>query len=638
MTFAAPLGLLALLAIPAIVAIHLLRRRFPVRPIAGLFLWQVAHDVPDGGRRIDKLPWTTSLLLECLAALALALIIAGATLAPSASSEHIVVLLDDSVSMTAVDSGGESPRARALARVRDEVKRIGPRGRITLVRSGERPALIVGPAAFGAEAASALAAWTPQARQHSLAAGLRLARELKGDSGSLLILSDRRPDGTSERVVPGETWAAAGVPLPNIGIVDAHRSVNEDTKQGALSLTVRNYSDAAARRMLRVTVVGSGFSTAGASAKAVSRTKESAPDKEVLARNVDVPAGTSNISIPLPAATPPVRASLSDDALLPDNAVVMVEPRPQIVAVDDRLKDGRGKAALEKALGALAGVVQGSPGHLQFVDTVGADLKVGPTPGVWQARFGRPEAPLASGGTPEDLIGPFVLEKRHPLLQGVTLGGVVWTGVVPLSTGAVHPLASGGDRALIGTLATTAGAADPAFLFNLDLERTNLIRSPDWPILISNLVEMRRRELPGPERWNYRVGEWVRIRFDSQPAKPLHLRVGTFERDLPSTRLVEFVAPAPGGLAQILEGDQVRFEIGINPLDESEGDLRRARTESIGKFDDARRERAIESGAAFDPIFWLLLAVCTAAMFCNWWLLSPRRVPARRSLSEGGRA
>jgi len=622
MTFAAPLGLLALLAIPAIVAIHLLRRRFPVRPIAGLFLWQAAHDVPDGGRRIDKLPWTTSLLLECLAALALALIVSGATLAPSASSEHLVVLLDDSVSMTAIDSGGESPRARVVDRVRDEVKRIGPRGRITLVRSGERPALIAGPAAFGAEAESALAAWMPLARQHSLAAGLRLSRELAGDSGSLLILSDRQPDGTSERILPGEIWAAAGIPLANIGIVDAHRSVNADTKQGALSLSVRNYSDAPAKRVLRLTTVGHPF-----------RGANGANDAEVLARNVDLPAGTSSISIPLPAATPPVRASLSDDALASDNAVVMVEPRPQIVAVDDRLKDGRGKAALEKAIGALAGVIQGSPGHLAFLDSSGP-----PAPGVWQARFGRPAPPLASDGTPEDFIGPFVIEKRHPLLQGVTLGGVVWTGVFPLTPGAVHPLASGGDRALIGTLAPTATAADPTFLFNLDLERTNLIRSPDWPILISNLVEMRRRELPGPERWNYRVGEWVRIRFDSQPAKPLHLRVGTFERDLPSTRLVEFVAPAPGGLAQILEGDQVRFEIGINPLDESEGDLRRARTESIGKFDDARRERAIESGAAFDPIFWLLLAVCTAAMFCNWWLLSPRRVPARRSLSEGGRA
>ena len=612
MTFAAPLGLLALLAIPAIVAIHLLRRRFPVRPIAGLFLWQAAHDVPDGGRRIDKLPWTISLLLECLAALALALIVSGATLAPAASSEHLVVLLDDSVSMTATDSGGETPRVRAVARVRDEVKRIGPRGRITLVRSGERPALIAGPAAFGAEAESALAAWAPLARQHSLAAGLRLARELADKSGSLLVLSDRQPDGTSERIVPGEVWASVGVPLPNVGIVDAHRSVNADTKQGAISLTVRNYSDAPAKRALRVAVVGHPF--------------RGANDTAVLARNVEVPAGTSSISIPLPAATPAVRASLSDDALQSDNAVVMVEPRPQIVAVDDRLKDGRGKAALEKALGALTEVIHGTPGHLAFLDGVGADLQVGPSnaPGVWQARFGRPEAPLVADGTPQDLIGVFVLEKRHPLLQGVTLGGVVWTGVFPLTAGTVHPLASGGDRALIGTLASTR-AGDPTFLFNLDLDRTNLIRSPDWPILISNLVEMRRRELPGPERWNYRVGEWVRIRFDRQPTAPLHLKMGTFERDLPATRLVEFVAPAPGGLAQILEGDQLRFEIGINPLDEAEGDLRRAKTETTGKFAPAGNKRAIEGGAAFDPLFWLLLAIGTAAMFGNWWLLSPRR-------------
>jgi hypothetical protein len=627
MTFASPLGLLALLAIPAIVAIHLLRRRFPVRPVAGLFLWQAAHEIPDGGRRIDKLPWTLSLLLECLAALALALLIAGAALAPAASSEHLVVLLDDSVSMTAIDSrSGDSrsvrlqadqadqaatPRVRAIARVRDEVSRIGPRGRITIVRSGERPALIVGPAAFSAEAESALAAWTPEARRHSLSAGLRLARELAGESGSLLILSDRRPDGTSERIVPGETWAAVGVALPNVGIVDAHRSVDADTKQGRLSLTVRNYSDAPARRVLRLV-----RSTA-------ERTNESSSPTELLARNVDVAVGTSSISIPLPAAIPAVRVALSDDALLSDNAAVLVEPRPQVVVVDNRLSDGRGRSALEKALGALAGIVQGSPAHLAFLDAGTA-----PSPGVWQARFGRPPPPLAREGPSEDLIGPFVLEKRHPLLQGVTLAGVVWTGVVPLDPGGAHPLASGGDRALIASSAQAAGAADPTFLFNVDLERTNLIRSPDWPILISNLVEMRRRELPGPERWNYRVGEWVRVRFDRQPAAPLRLRMGAFTRDLPATRLVEFVAPAPGGLAQVLEGDQVRYEIGINPLDEAEGDLRRASTETIGTFETVRQERALESGPAFDPLFWLLLATCTAAMFGNWWLLSPRRVRA----------
>jgi hypothetical protein len=601
-TFAAPLGLLALLAIPAIVAIHLLRRRFPVRPVAGLFLWTAAHDVPDGGRRLDRLPWTTSLLLECLAALALALIIAGATFSASAQSRHLVVLLDDSVSMTAADTG-ENARARAVRRVRNEIARLGPRGRITLIRSGERPALIAGPAAFGAEAEAALDTWTPLGRQHSLSEGLRLARELSGDSGSVLILSDRVPAGSGERLLPGEQWAAVGAPLRNVGIVDAHRSFDAGTKQGAVSLAIRNYSDAPASRVLRVT----------------------ARDTDVLVRSLEVPAGTSSITIPLPAGVPPVRAALSTDALASDDAVVLVEPRPQIVGVENHLKDPRGHAALDKALGAVAGTARGGPGHLAFVDGATAEP---PLPGVWRARFGRPPPPVATGGDPLDVVGPFVLEKRHPLLQGVTLGGIVWAGAVPVSPGAVHPLASAGDLPLIGTIPPASSAADPAFLFNVDLERTNLVRSPDWPILISNLVEMRRRELPGPERWNYRVGEWVRLRFDRQPAAPLRLRMGTFERELPATRLVEFVAPGPGGLAQIFEGNQLRLEVAINAIDEPEGDLRGARTETLGRFDETDDRRAIEGGAAFDPLFWILLAVCAAAMLGNWWLLPMRRVRA----------
>ena len=66
MIFTTPIGLLALLAIPAIVAIHLFRRRFPARPVAGLFLWQMAQRTPEGGGRITKLPITTSLILPVL--------------------------------------------------------------------------------------------------------------------------------------------------------------------------------------------------------------------------------------------------------------------------------------------------------------------------------------------------------------------------------------------------------------------------------------------------------------------------------------------------------------------------------------------------------------------------------------------
>jgi Ca-activated chloride channel homolog len=600
MIFTAPLGLLALLAIPAIIVIHLLRRRFPVRPVAGLFLWRLSTDVPDGGRRLDRLPITRSLLLELLAALALALIIAGAQLSSSTDAEHLVVLLDDSASMGAGEPGGERVRDRAVRRVLDEVERIGPRGRITIVRSGERPAVLAGPASFSAEAAPALEGWTPGARHHSLAPGLRLARELAGDAGSVLVLTDTVPDGTADRLADGEQWAALGIALPNIAIVDAHRSRTAAENGSAIALTLRNYGDAATR-VLRVTT--------GAT--------------EVLTRTIDVPPGVSSLTLPLPAGVPAVRATLSDDALAFDNSVVLVEPRPRVVGVANQLADGRGRVALDRAIDALPEVTRSSPAHLSFTD--GDADAAAATPGAWTVRFGAPGVEGATPASGADYIGPFVIEKRHPLLQGVTLGGVVWTGARPFSAEAGRPLVSAGD---VGLLAAPNDPAAQAFVFNLDLERTNLLRSPDWPILISNLVETRRRELPGPERWNYRVGEWIRIRLERPPAGPLRLRMDTVDRELPQARLTEFIAPAPGGLALVLDGEDVLFEIAINPLDEAEGDLRLSRTETLGALGPARANRSLESGAPFDPLFWILLAVAGAAMLGNWSLLAPGRVRA----------
>ena len=600
MIFTAPLGLLALLAIPAILVIHLLRRRFPVRPVAGLFLWRLSPDVPDGGRRVDRLPISRSLLLELLAALALALIIAGAQLSSSAETAHLVVLLDDSASMSAAAPDGERVRDRAVRRALDAVERIGPRGRITIVRSGERPAVLVGPAAFSAEAAPALEAWRPEARQHSLAPGLRLARELAGETGSLLVLTDTVPEGTADRLALGEQWTALGIALPNVGIVDARRSGGSSESGSSLALTLRNYGGAAAARELRVTTGGT----------------------EVLSRTIDVPPGTSSFSLPLPAGLPAVRATLSDDALASDNSVVLVEPRPRVVGVANQLADGRGRAALDRAIGALAEVARSNPAHLSFIDARSGAV---PAPGAWTVQFGTPGVEGATPPSGADYIGPFVIEKRHPLLQGITLGGVVWTGAVPLGAAADRPLVSAGD---VGLVVAPGGPVAEAYVFNVDLERTNLLRAPDWPILISNLVEMRRRELPGPERWNYRVGEWVRVRLDRPPAGSLRLRMDSVDRELPQARLTEFIAPAPGGLAQILEGDTVLFEIAINPLDEAEGDLRLHRTESIGALDAVRGHRPLEGGTPFDPLFWMLLAIAGAAILGNWWLLAPGRVRA----------
>ena len=609
MIFTTPLGLLALLAIPAIVAIHLFRKRFPVRPVAGLFLWQMAHRTPEAGGRITKLPITASLILECLAALALALILAGARLSPAGASQHLVVLLDDSVSMAAVNAAGESARDRAVRRVAAEIDRLGPGGRITLISSGDRPSVLVGPAAFGLEARPPLERWRPDALHHSLALGVRLARELAGRTGRLMVVSDLAPGARGEGEIEGALWVSVGEPLANVGLTAAERTLSPDEGRGVVSLTFGNYSDTAVRRHLRMTAAG----------------------KEVGSRDIDVPPGASSSTLPLPPGLPAVRIDLSADALSRDNELTLVEPRPRIVGVENRLPDGRGRQALIKALGAVTGVTQAESGHLAFIEARAIDTAR--SPGVWKAAFGRPPAGWLGPGESRDYIGPFVLEKRHPLLLGTTLGGVVWPGVMPLAPGALRPLASAGDQVLIGVPAVNATRPDPAYLFNIDLDRTNLIRAPDWPILVSNLIEMRRQSLPGPERWNYRIGEWVRVRLAHEPKGPLRFRCGAVERALPARRQLEFIAPSPGGLLQILEGDTVLFDIGVNFLDETESNLRKQSTADAGRFADVAGLTA-ESGPASDPLFWVLLAIATAAIVGNWWVLGASvRGPAPRHLT-----
>src|SRR5439155_11416259 len=104
---------------------------------------------------------------------------------------------------------------------------------------------------------------------------------------------------------------------------------------------------------------------------------------------------------------------------------------------------------------------------------------------------------------------------------------------------------SAGSTSLLSRL---NGTRTTAFLLNIDLERSNLGESPDWPILLSNLIELRRDDLPGLRRWNYHLGEDVRFRLfegDVDPAeesRPLTLVHGEKTKPLARSSFVEIPA------------------------------------------------------------------------------------------------
>ena len=101
MVFTNPLGLLALLSLPVIVALHFFRDRRRVVRIGGLHLWDFARTSLPTGRRFDRLLRSLSLWCQLLAALLMSLIIAGLDLPDKSRIRHHTVILDDSVSMQA---------------------------------------------------------------------------------------------------------------------------------------------------------------------------------------------------------------------------------------------------------------------------------------------------------------------------------------------------------------------------------------------------------------------------------------------------------------------------------------------------------------------------------------------------------
>ncbi|MBI3962833.1 MAG: VWA domain-containing protein, partial [Deinococcus sp.] len=139
MSFANPLGLWFLIALPIIVLLQLLQARRRRRLVSALFLWEQALAEARARRRFRL---TVLLLLQLLAAALLALAAARPQLLRPAGGE-VAVILDASASMLASD---QSPSRFELAR--HEARRILQRGaRGVLIRAGLVAKVLAGPTA-----------------------------------------------------------------------------------------------------------------------------------------------------------------------------------------------------------------------------------------------------------------------------------------------------------------------------------------------------------------------------------------------------------------------------------------------------------------------------------------------------------
>ena len=205
---------------------------------------------------------------------------------------------------------------------------------------------------------------------------------------------------------------------------------------------------------------------------------------------------------------------------------------------------------------------------------------------------------------------------------------MVWTAGSTAPPGV--PLVAAGDAALM----TEQIEADGRRLWTLDLEprSSSLHRSPDWPILLTNLVEVRRRELPGPVHTQLVLGEPFMLR--ARTAGRYTLRGPGVERDLESPGDVVVGDLRQPGTYELKRAEGPSWAFAVNFVDPRESDLRNAQEEE----QIAERELG-KIAAALEPWQILLLSLALAAVFLDWAVLAGwlQRLRTRSPGGEGAR-
>lgn len=583
--FLYPLAFIGFAAVPALIAIYLLRNRFQRHVVSSLMLWLDTREAREGGRRLRRIQTPLFFLLELLAILLLVFAAGDPQMRLSTGTRPLVVILDDSFSMLA---GGEnSAREQAAKALEAELHRQNPYS-IRFVLAGDRPQVLGEQARSVREAMPLLAGWRCKAPAARLDEAVALAGELGGDLALLLVLTDHGPSAS----IPEKSrlqWWSFGTPRPNVAFVNAVRTGREGLDR--ILLEIANLSAEPAAPAVTITSTEGG---------------------KVIQRNrLELGAGeTQRLIVQFPANTPAVRARLDDTELPIDSEVILLPAEERPVRVDVRIRDRRIREPVEKALfsSRLARPVGAVP-QLIFSDRA-EEKEVG---SAWVVTFLSEKDATA-------FAGPFVLDRAHQLTDGLSLRGVIWgAGKDEKQDGA--PIVMAGNVPLLTDveIATGGGTSRHDLRFRMRPELSTIQDSPDWPILFWNILAWRGSALPGLSRPNIRLGEQVVLNLVDYRERIQLTVPGEKARDvIVKGRQVSLRGDELGLHQAESEGSAYRYA--VNALNKDESDLRKAVTAKRGDWLDDTSVRLEYRG-----IYWVLLLVLLGIALLHLMLMASSR-------------
>lgn len=594
--FANPWGLLALLAVPAIVAIHFLQEQSRRVRASTLFLLEHARPTSEEGFRIERFQNSLPLWMQILAACALAWLLADPRWVHAEPRQTVAVVLDSSASMQAF----REATLTALAARLQGWEAAADRTDWHLLETGpRRPPLYAGRSL--AELLSAAEdRWRPVLGTHAFADALVAARSLvPGGAGGVILVTDRPTDVPADVAV-----LSVASPIANVGFSGGRVDVVDGS--AAWRVLVTNHSDIAQTRNLTLRAAGSS----------------GLADGEPLAppQPIDLAPGQSrSFTAEWPTDTPQrIVLALGNDRLTLDDTLPLVQPALRQVRVANRLvgPDGELLGNMLAAADATSNVNDDGEADL-VIDRLGSEpaadavLIATGTPAEGDAEGAAAEASVLDTPDRSALDPAWVAAEEHPLVRDLGWGSLLSgpAGTARLSA-ADTPLLwkDGRPLALLRSSPRADGGQREALVLNWDLSTSTASRSAAVVVMLARFVERVRQGIPRSWAANVETGQAIELPGGRQTRAP----------ESPSFFAVPLVGPGgerDQGSSDVPAGPRAMFTAAAQFADARECDLRDAAP--LDTLDVLRRERIVKRSVE-DPWAPLWVAVAAAALLVAW--------------------
>lgn len=542
-----PLGLLALLGIPAVLLIHFLQRQARVIPISTLFLLEQHQRESTSGRRFDRLTPSIPLWLQLLIVLLLTWLLTQPRYPKATSVQQIAIVVDSSASMAVFQDKLVTELAESLPRLQGPASDL----QLYLLPSDPNvPALYTGSDID--EALAELRSWRPTTGALDPTPALRLARSRIRTEGLLIYASDR--DDTASLPFDAQLLAV-GEATPNIGFTGM--SFPEDGK--SWQATVRNYSDTATETTWSVRF----------------------PDgSETTARPITLsPNGLTTLTGTLPEGVSELTVRLAGDAFTQDDILPLVVPRPKELLT---------RSTLPPKFADFQDRFFAFFPHLKTDSEEQPDL----TLAAYDPLF--PLLPDTNAIITIDesvrsrkFLSGGIVPEPHPLTEGLS-----WQALQSRETVAFPILATDqillwqGQRPLIllrevaarpATDTEAARAATSNLIFNFDLSLSNALKLPSTVILLHRFASSLREEKVAFEALNTETNQPLSLALrEAQPVEIVLTKEGSPDvaTTLPAT--AQLRAPIQPSHFQVRQAGEVLLSAASFFADTREADLRQA--------------------------------------------------------------